>query len=372
MKGRFLMKKQKRIISILLSFSMLLGIITSSGIYAIADDSVLTSCDFNYRLLDNGTAEITKYNGKIDKLVIPETIDNHLVTIIGEWAFGHCPSLVTIKLPNSILSIKDYAFYCCSNLQNIDFSDKLISIGKYSFGSCKNLSGTLNLPNSLKHLGVSAFDSCKNITNVVIGDNLEDFINTEFATLPHGMMEKYKLEHITVSENNKYYSSKDGVLFNKDKSELLLYPDSKKDEIYYIPNTVEKISNGAFISTCYLNNITITSNVESIDYAFFNTSLDKVTILNPNCFIGEHNRFDKELETNTIFYGYKGSTVQNFANQNRCKFIELNENPIIAESTNTEYYSGSNKEVSIHCSYPLEEFISVSIDGQTLDKTNYS
>ncbi len=45
---------------------------------------------------------------------------------------------------------------------------------------------------------------------------------------------------------------------------------------------------------------------------------------------------------------------------------------IIADGTDTEYTIGSDKGVSIHCAYPLEEFISVSVNGKTVDKSNYS
>lgn len=45
---------------------------------------------------------------------------------------------------------------------------------------------------------------------------------------------------------------------------------------------------------------------------------------------------------------------------------------IIEDGTETEYTIGSDKGVSIHCSYPLEEFISVSVNGKTVDKSNYS
>ncbi len=69
-----------------------------------------------------------------------------------------------------------------------------------------------------------------------------------------------KLTSITVDEDNKYYSSQDGVLFNKDKTELIHYPQGKIATSYKIPSSVESIGSGAF-SGCYnLTSITVDEN----------------------------------------------------------------------------------------------------------------
>ena len=48
--------------------------------------------DFEYTVLDDGTAEITKYNGTDAKVDIPGEIDGKKVTSIGGWAFQNCTS----------------------------------------------------------------------------------------------------------------------------------------------------------------------------------------------------------------------------------------------------------------------------------------
>lgn len=152
------MKKSKKFISLLLSFVILLGITAGFGISTYADDedvvvTTYTSGDFEYQLLDNGTAEITAYNGSATELVVPSEIDDDVVTSIGycafyknsnlrnvsmgdcitnigSWSFAYCGSLSQIKLSDQITNIDEYAFYQCIKLQNIKFPNKLVSIGK--------------------------------------------------------------------------------------------------------------------------------------------------------------------------------------------------------------------------------------------------
>ncbi len=53
------------------------------------------------------------------------------------------------------------------------------------------------------------------------------------------------INDITVSDNNKNYSSVDGVLYNKDKTELIYYPAGKCGECV-IPKSVKYINDSAF------------------------------------------------------------------------------------------------------------------------------
>lgn len=103
-----------------------------------------TSGDYEYALLDDGTVEITGYNGKAEKLTIPDTLAGKKVTSIGDMAFHWRSSLTSISIPHSVTSIGDYAFSWCKSLTSITIPDSVTSIGDYAFSYCSNL--TLTVP----------------------------------------------------------------------------------------------------------------------------------------------------------------------------------------------------------------------------------
>jgi hypothetical protein len=88
------------------------------------------------------------------------------------------------------------------------------------------------------------------------------------------------LKSIEVAADNVHYSSADGVLFNKDKTRLIRYPNDKDGASYVIPGSVAVIEEGAFAGCTNLTSITIPKNVTTIGKsAFFRcTSLASVTI----------------------------------------------------------------------------------------------
>ena len=87
------------------------------------------------------------------------------------------------------------------------------------------------------------------------------------------------LTDIMVLSNNQNYTSKNGVLFNKDKTVLIQYPQGKKDACYIIPNGVTTIGNDAFRGCTGLTDITIPNSVSTIgEYAFAACdNIEKVT-----------------------------------------------------------------------------------------------
>ena len=142
------------------------------------------------------------------------------------------------EIPNGVTEIDDYAFWLAKNLTNIKMPEGITRIGKFVFQD--NAIKKLDLPASVESIAVSAFDWCAN------------------------------LEEINVDEANKYYSSADGVLFDKSKKKLLRYPNGKKDLSYDIPNGVTIIGDYAFFDCYMLREITMPSSVTEIsDYAFY-------------------------------------------------------------------------------------------------------
>ena len=91
------------------------------------------------------------------------------ITIIAYKAFIECEILVSITIPNSIISIGEDSFYGCHHLKNVYFEidSKLESIGAGAFADCFELS-SINLPSSVVIISHSAFSSCESLTSIVI------------------------------------------------------------------------------------------------------------------------------------------------------------------------------------------------------------
>ena len=89
-----------------------------------------------------------------------------------------------------------------------------------------------------------------------------------------------KLESISVSANNSAYSAENGVLFNKNKTKLITYPERKAGESYTIPSSVNSIAAGAFTTNSTLKSVTIPNSVKSIgnDAFFYCSSLKSITL----------------------------------------------------------------------------------------------
>ncbi len=148
-------------------------------------------------------------------------------------------------------------------------------------------SGALTIPSMLGGYPVTTIDGyaltgCENITSIIIPDSISHI----FADAFWGCS---ALTSITVKEENPNFSSMDGVLFNKDKTILLLYPSGKTDTTYTIPHTVTTIGERAFGNAAHLQSINMGASVLSIEFqAFYGCSgISSITIGNSVARIGE-------------------------------------------------------------------------------------
>ncbi len=158
----------KKTLSILLSFIMIIS--TTAGI----DFSVLanTSGDYEYTVLDDGTAEITGYKGNDGYITIPSTFDGYTVTSIGNAAFQNCDSLTSVIIPNSVTRIGQKAFRFCDSLTDIIIPDSVEYIEAWSFESCKNLTNVF-FSGYLKSIGYASFSHCDKLISISFQNGIE-------------------------------------------------------------------------------------------------------------------------------------------------------------------------------------------------------
>ena len=216
------------------------------------------------------------------------------VTSIGGAAFSGCTSLTEIDIPDSVTSIGGYAFKGCTSLSKVDLPKNLTMIEGYTFSGCSSLESII-IPDGVTAIGTwneheisygntlygNTFSGCTSLKEIIIPDSVIKILDHAFSnctslesiTIGSGVESLgdewiascRRLENITVSPENKTYSSVDGVLFNKDKSELSAYPIGNKRSSYTIPDGVKKIGKKAFYGCRYIESLTIPVSVAEIE-----------------------------------------------------------------------------------------------------------
>ncbi|MCD7716985.1 MAG: leucine-rich repeat domain-containing protein [Lachnospiraceae bacterium] len=286
----------------MLLFAILL---TLQGLSLTVNAETIISGGFEGEIYTDGTVMITGYTGSDEDLVIPKTINGFTVIAIGTSAFNKCSSLVSVTIPNTVTVIEDYAFSNCSSLVTVDIPDSVTLIGQgafdnctslidieipeglttieyYTFSGCNSLSN-IEIPDSVEiieryafsetcytensenwtdgvlyignwlieadsekvtgiysiregTIGIanSGFSGCSDLIGVEVPSTLKNIPGSAFFNCN-------SLETITVSADNLYYISADGILFTKDKTELIRYPAGKGDSYYQIPDGVKSI-----------------------------------------------------------------------------------------------------------------------------------
>ena len=203
------------------------------------------------------------------------------VTSIGDEAFLGCWNLTTVDLPDGLTSIGNYAFKDCdSNLTSIELPDSVTSVGESAFSGCDSLND-IKLSAGLTSIGDTAFYDCGKLTCIELPAGVTTIGN--FVFLNCG-----SLQQIVVDENNVHYSSdEEGVLFDKDKSELVAAPGAI--QTYSIPAGVTDIRATAF-SGCYnLTSVELPAGLVSIEnYAFqYCWSLNNINLPDGLLYIGD-------------------------------------------------------------------------------------
>ncbi len=224
----------------------------------------------------------------------------------------------TYTIPQGVTAIGARAFLRCEALTGITIPGSVQSIGMLAFSNCDSLT-SITIPEGVTTIDDSAFDACSNLKNITIPASVTDFGDgNPFYGCP-------KLTGIWVSENNTVYSSDEkGVLFNKDKTELIKMPCGFKGA-YTIPSSVKSFS-GAFQACKSLVSITIPDGVTTIGETEFAhceslvsvTLPDSITSIGSFAFYGCH-----KLESIAIPKGVKILSSSTFADCRSLKSVTI-------------------------------------------------
>lgn len=219
----------------------------------------------------NGATKECGWSQKITDIEIPDS-----VILIENYAFQMCRSLTKIKIPGSVKKIgyswgwqnvNAQVFNGCSNLEEVILEEGIEEIAGRAFDACSKVK-EWKLPKSLKRIGPCAFSNIS-VEEFNIPENVEG--------IAAAFISSSKLARINVDSNNKYFTSIDGILFDKDGTRLIKYPENRDGRSYKVPNTVKTIDANAFIACKNLEEITIADSVEKIgDSAFYASSLQKI------------------------------------------------------------------------------------------------
>lgn len=236
------------------------------------------------------TYAVSGYNGNDEEVILPSTHNGKLVTAISSNAFSEKTFITKVYIPETIAHIGNSAFAGSSNaimrIESVIFSEntKLKSIGSYAFQYCALLK-SINLPLTLESIGNGVFSNCILLNEIYVPKNVMSIGAYAFSDCD-------SLASINTDIHNEFFTSEEGVLYNKNKTILIKYPAAKSNLNFVIPDGVTSIAPEAFYASRNLLNIIFSDSVMEIGARAFHycSSIENIilpanmTIFNPSVF----------------------------------------------------------------------------------------
>ncbi len=207
----------------------------SDGVFTISGMGDMTSAPW---------AEEYEYQSSIKKVVFKEG-----VTSVCDNAFG-AYSIEVIEFADSIKTIGTNAFHS-TQIKELNLPSELISIGQWAFDNCQKLKNVI-AKNKLQEIKYGAFSNCYALVSFNVPKSVTSISSGVFTDC-------LSLSEINVDDENLNYSSLDGVLYNKEKTELLTYIDRPDRKTFNVLASVEKIGFSALANCQNLCAITVES-----------------------------------------------------------------------------------------------------------------
>lgn len=236
--------------------SKLTSVVLPDGLTAVVDSMFMQCANLaSVTIPDSVTAigpRAFGYCKNLPAVTIPEG-----VTVIDDYAFNSCAKLTSLRIPNKVTRIGKNAFYGATALTALSLGSSVETIDNFAFYNCKNLPVVM-LPDSVKTLGTSAFNRCEKMQTITFGTGLESI---------GGMCFNYcgSLEAYVVPEANAAFTGRDGILYNKEMTVLVSYPQGKKDKTYDVPGTVTEFAAYAIYTVPALEQITLPEGLTTLN-----------------------------------------------------------------------------------------------------------
>lgn len=308
--------------------------------------------DENGFFIANGI--LLEYRGDKENVIIPNS-----VTVLGEKAFVECSNLVSVIMSDTVRNAWYAVFYGCSSLKTVQLSSHMETIGNAMFKDCTSLE-TLTIPESVTYIGSSAFDGCTSLAEVIIPSTVSQIAGHAFDDTPW--------KELNTDEN--------GMLI---VNQILVFAEvvrDEGDETVVIPNGVVQIPTHAFCGGAAgystIKEVVVPESVTYIaEEAFWACPnlkklivLGKETVLEDSVFWG--------ISGNLVIHSYSGSPAETYAENHNMSFVALEEIGIVPELTDSTYVIGSGEDLVIYCTGELKDLVSVEMDGEVVDPSNYT
>lgn len=229
----------RRLLPVFLSMLLVLALLPHAVLALPAE------ADFLYTE-SGGEVTITGYKGAGGVVTFPSSIGGKPVVAIGTMIAPNNYSITKVIIPGSVKSIGYEAFFGCGGITSVTLTEGLVNIGGFAFSSCNITS--ITLPSTVSTIEAFAFNSST-------------------------------LTSISVASANPYFSSLNGVLYNKSRTTLLQCPAGKTGS-FTIPSGVTRIETYAF-NGAELTSLTISSTVTSIGPCAFSGCSGLATLTIP-------------------------------------------------------------------------------------------
>lgn len=194
------------------------------------------------------------------------------MTSIPSSAFSDCSELLSIKLPDNIISINDTAFARCQSLREIHIPASIESIGTRVFYYCQSLR-EIHIPANTESIGNGAFESCTKLTTVTFGK--ESKLRTIAGSYGNSSSYCYgtfmSCQNLSAIEIPASVETIEAAAFGNCKS-LATVTFEKKSRLRTIGGgyvSASKSHYGAFSNCTVLTDIEIPASVETIETAAF-------------------------------------------------------------------------------------------------------